>query len=135
MPIEELTNEDVVHRCAVCETATRTRLATLAIGVGSVESPVVEGRVLRLPPCPSCRSEEFLVRSVDGQPEPPVGNYAYLHRLLVDQLHAQLAKAGRVDKRIGKLKLPELTAAQRKEFFADGLKLPPPPMEKLERAS
>lgn len=135
MPIEELTNEDVLQRCSACQSTARVRLATLSIGVGSTVPDDIDGRVTRLPPCATCKAEEFLVRSVDGQPLPPVGSYAHLHRLLVDQLHAQLAKTGRVDKRVGKLKLAELSAAQRKEFFPDGLRLPVAAAERLERAS
>ncbi|MDP1826675.1 MAG: hypothetical protein Q8L48_25615 [Archangium sp.] len=134
MPIEELTNEDVLQRCTACQSATRVRLATLSVGVGSAVPEDIDGRVLRLPACTTCKAEEFLIRSLDGQPMPTPGSYSHLHRLLVDQLHAQLAKAGRVDKRLGKLKLPELSAANRKEFFLDGLKLPAPPPEKLERS-
>lgn len=135
MPIEELTNEDVLQRCSACQSTARVRLAALSIGVGSTLPEDVDGRVLRLPQCPTCKAEEFLIRSIDGQPVPTPGSYAHLHRLLVDQLHAQLAKAGRVDKRLGKLKLSELTAANRKEFFPDGLKLPATPPEKTVRAS
>lgn len=135
MPIEELTNEDVLQRCSACQSTARVRLATLSIGVGSTVPGDVDGRVTRLPPCSTCKAEEFLIRSVDGQPMPHVGSYAHLHRLLVDQLHAQLAKAGRVDRRVGRLKLAELPAAQRKEFFPDGLKLPAAAAERLERAS
>jgi len=134
MPIEGLTNEEVLQRCSVCASTARVRLATLSIGVGSAVPEDIDDRVLRLPACATCKAEEFLIRSIDGEPTPPVGSYAHLHRLLVDQLHAQLAKAGRVDKRVRKLKLTELAAATKKEFFPDGLKLPAPPAEKLERA-
>jgi hypothetical protein len=134
MPIEELTNEEVLQRCTGCQSATRVRLATLSVGVGSVVPEDIDGRILRLPACTTCKAEEFLIRSVDGQPMPTPGSYAHLHRMLVDQLHAQLAKAGRVDKRLGKLKVPELSAATKKEFFPDGFKLPTQPAEKLERA-
>ncbi len=53
MPIEELSNEEVLQRCSMCQTATRSKLATLSLGV-------LDGRVVRLPPCPKCKAEDSL---------------------------------------------------------------------------
>ena len=54
-------------------------------------------RVVPLPPCPACKSSEFLIRSTDGEPAHPApGSFGHLHRLLVDQVHAELVKRKRV---------------------------------------
>ena len=66
MPIEELTNEEVLQRCAMCATTTRSKLSTLPIGVGSKLVDDVDGRVLKLPPCWRCNAEEFVIRSESG---------------------------------------------------------------------
>lgn len=131
MPIEELTSEAVLQRCAVCQTETKVPLPTLSIGVGSQVPEDIDPRVVRLPACPICKAQEFLIRSVDGQPTPAPGTYAHLHSLLVDQLHAELASVGRVEKRLVDLKVTEVSAAAKKEFFPDGLKLPAPLPETL----
>jgi hypothetical protein len=131
MPIEELTGEEVVQRCTMCQTATRLKLASLSLGVGSTFADDVDGRVVRLPPCPKCKAEEFLIRSADGTPATPEG-YADLHRLLVDQLHASLAKLGRFDARLKVPALADLPPATVKEFFPGGLKLLAPAVEKVD---
>jgi hypothetical protein len=123
MPIEELTQDEVLQRCAVCQTATRVKLGGLSLGVGSTFGDDVDARVLRLPRCPSCKAEEFLIRSATGEPTAAKGGYAYLHRLLVDQLHASLAQQGRFDSRLKALALSDLAPATVKEFFPHGLKL------------
>ena len=94
MPIEELSNEEVLQRCSMCQTATRSKLATLSLGVGSIVADDLDGRVVRLPPCPKCKAEEFLIRSAAAPTSAPK-SYGDLHRLLVDQLHASLVKQGR----------------------------------------
>ena len=122
MPIEELTSEEVLQRCSMCQTATRSKLATLSLGVGSAVADDLDGRVVRLPPCPKCKAEEFLIRSADGSPAAPE-SYGELHQLLVDQLHASVAKLGRFDARLKLPVLADLPPATVKEFFPHGLKL------------
>ena len=132
MPIEELTNEEVLQRCSVCQTSTRSKLATLSLGVGSTVADDLDGRVVRLPPCPKCKAEEFLIRS-DATPAAAPATYGDLHRLLVDQLHASLVKKGRLDARLKTVPtLSDLDPNLVKTFFADGLKLLAEPLEKLE---
>lgn len=132
MPIEELTNEEVLQRCSLCQTATRSKLATLSLGVGSTVADDLDGRVVRLPPCPKCKAEEFLIRS-EVSPTSAPSTYGDLHRLLVDQLHASLAKQGRFDARLKKVPtLSDLDPTVVKTFFPDGLKLLIEPLEKLD---
>jgi hypothetical protein len=131
MPIEELTSEEVLQRCSVCQTATRSKLQTLSLGVGSTVADDLDGRVVRLPACPKCKAEEFLIRS-EGAPPATPGSYGDLHRLLVDQLHASLAKLGRFDSRLRVPALVDLDPATVKEFFPDGFKLLAPPLEKVD---
>jgi hypothetical protein len=132
MPIEELTNEEVLQRCSLCQTATRSKLVTLSLGVGSTVADDLDGSVVRLPPCPKCKAEEFLIRS-EVPPAASPTTYGDLHRLLVDQLHASLAKLGRLDARLKKVPtLTDLDPALVKTFFPDGLKLLAEPLEKLE---
>lgn len=131
MPIEELTSEEVLQRCSMCQTATRLKLASLSLGVGSTFADDVDGRVVRLPPCPKCKAEEFLIRSADGAPAASE-SYADLHRMLVDQLHASLAKLGRFDARLKVPALADLPPATVKEFFPGGFKLLAPTVEKID---
>lgn len=132
MPIEELTNEEVLQRCSMCQTPTRSKLATLSLGVGSTVADDLDGRIVRLPPCPKCKAEEFLIRS-DATPAAAPTTYGDLHRLLVDQLHASLVKKGRLDARLKAVPtLSDLDPNLVKTFFADGLKLLAEPLEKLE---
>jgi len=132
MPIEELTNEEVLQRCSLCQTATRSKLVALSLGVGSAVADDLDGGVVRLPPCPKCKAEEFLIRS-QAPPTAAPTTYGDLHRLLVDQLHASLAKLGRLDARLKKVPtLTDLDPVVVKAFFPDGLKLLAEPLEKLE---
>jgi len=54
-----------------------------------------------------------------------------LHQLLVDQLHASVAKLGRCDARLKLPTLADLPPATVKEFFPGGLKLLAPTVEKV----
>ena len=95
MAIQEITELDIVQRCAVCDRENRVALANLAVGVEHAEQ--VEDGVVPLPECPTCRSREFLVRSpASEQAHPAQGSSGHLHRLMVDELHSQLVKKGRV---------------------------------------
>ena len=131
MPIEELTSEDVLQRCTMCQSTARLKLATLSLGVGSTFADDVDGRIVRLPPCPICKAEEFLIRSTDVAPATPE-SYGDLHQLLVDQLHASVAKLGRFDVRLKLPALADLSPATVKEFFPGGFKLLAPTVEKVD---
>ena len=135
MAIQEITDLDIVQRCAVCDRENRVALANLAVGVEHAEQ--VEDSVVALPECPTCRSREFLLRSpVEEQEHPVVGSSGHLHRLLVDELHSELVKKGRVvaklrDKADKVFTRPiEVEAKQR--FFGKGLKLPARAVEQLQ---
>ena len=99
MAIQEITDLDIVQRCAVCDRENRVALANLAVGVERDDQ--VEDGVVPLPECPTCRSREFLVRSpASEQAHPSQGSSGHLHRLMVDELHSQLVKKGRVVERL-----------------------------------
>ena len=92
MPIEELADDHLVQRCASCAAANTVPSASLAAGVAGV---LVDPRIVALPACAACGAQEFLVRSLATDPEPAApGGYSYLHRLLVDHLHAVLVSKG-----------------------------------------
>jgi hypothetical protein len=77
------------------------------------------------------------VRSPADEIEHPArGSTGHLHRLLVDELHAELVKKGRV---VGRLRIKTdkvftrpLAAEARATLFKDGLKLPPRAVERLQ---
>ena len=95
MAIYELSSTGVVQRCGKCAAENRIALDTLTVGVA--RDGQTDARVVPLPPCPSCKSSEFLLRSADGEPaHPALGSFGHLHRMLVDQVHAELVKRKRV---------------------------------------
>ena len=95
MAIQEITETELVQRCAKCDGENRVPLAGIEVGIERDEQ--VEDSVVALPECPTCRSREFLLRSpVEEQEHPVVGSSGHLHRLLVDELHSELVKKGRV---------------------------------------
>ena len=94
MAIHEVTDTEVLQTCAKCGAENRVPLASLEVGVA--RETLVDGRVVPLPACPACRSSEFLLRSPDDEPQQPDGSVGYLHRLLVDHVHAELVQRGRV---------------------------------------
>ncbi len=91
MAIQEITDVEIVQRCAGCDRENRVALANLAVGVEHAEQ--VEDGVVPLPECPTCRSREFLVRSpASEQAHPSQGSSGHLHRLMVDELHSQASR-------------------------------------------
>lgn len=135
MAIQELTDTELVQRCAKCDGENRIVLASLEVGVereGQVEDSIVP-----LPECPTCHSREFLLRSpVEEQEHPAQGSAGHLHRLLVDELHAELVKKGRV---VAKLKDKKdkvftrpIAVEAKQRFFDKGLKLPGRAVEVLQ---
>ena len=135
MAIQEITDTEIVQRCAVCDRENRVALANLAVGVEHAEQ--VEDGVVPLPECPTCRSREFLVRSpASEQAHPAQGSSGHLHRLMVDELHSQLVKKGRVVARL-KDKTAEvftrpIANEAKQRFFDKGLKLPARAVEQLQ---
>jgi hypothetical protein len=65
MAIQEITDTEIVQRCAGCDRENRVALANLAVGVERDDQ--VEDGVIPLPECPTCRSREFrLFRGIRG---------------------------------------------------------------------
>lgn len=136
MAIYEMTDTEVVQRCAKCGTENRIALAGLTAGVGSESQ--TDARIIALPPCPTCRSVEFLARSPDDEPDYPAqGSFGHLHRMLVDSLHAALVKAdkvapslrdkqGHADQSLAR----PLAPAQQARWFPRGMKIEPPAAER-----
>lgn len=128
MPLEELSDDHLVHRCSGCGSA-RT-LAHAVLETGADDTASVDPRVLALPACTVCGAHEFLVRSVDADREHAVpGSYSHLHRLLVDHLHERL-EPRRAAAHGGKSKTKKPTkgggAEALQRWFPNGLKLPQP---------
>lgn len=135
MAIQEITDTDIVQRCAGCDRENRVALANLAVGVEREDQ--VEDSVVPLPECPTCRSREFLVRSpTSEQGHPSRGSSGHLHRLMVDELHSQLVKTGRVVERlVGKAEqivTKPMASELKTRFFDKGLKLPGRAIEQLQ---
>jgi hypothetical protein len=129
MAIYELNSTALVQRCGKCAAENKVALDTLTVGVARDEQ--TDALVVPLPPCPACKSSEFLIRSADGEPTHPApGSFGHLHRLLVDQVHAELVKRKRVlpslkDKHgavrggVGK----PVAATELKRWFPSGMKI------------
>ena len=96
MAIHEVTTTDVLQRCEACDDEHRILIDDLEVGV--VRDQQVDGRLVPMPPCPVCGAVEFLVRAPDDEPEhPSQGSFGHLHRMLVDELHADLVTRGRTN--------------------------------------
>ena len=131
MSIHEMTSTEVVQRCGRCAAENRIALDTLEVGVARDEQ--TDASVVPLPACPTCRSTEFLLRSPNDEPAHPApGSFGHLHRLLVDEMHAELVKRkkvipllkdnqGRVDPKLAKPVAVEELA----RWFPQGLKIEP----------
>lgn len=131
MSIHEMTSTEVVQRCGKCAAENRIALDTLEVGVARDEQ--TDASVVPLPACPTCRSTEFLLRSPNDEPAHPApGSFGHLHRLLVDEMHAELVKRkkvipllkdnqGRVDPKLAK----PVAAEELARWFPQGLKIEP----------
>lgn len=128
MAIHEITSDDVLQRCEVCDDEHRVLIDSLVVGVA--HNAQIDGRMLPMPPCPACGSVEFLVRAPDNEPEhPSQGSFGHLHRMMVDQLHAELVSRDKVN---AALRDPQgnvsptlarpLSTEKRQRWFADGLR-------------
>ena len=136
MAIHEVTDTEVLQTCAKCGAENRVPLASLEVGVA--RETLVDGRVLPLPSCPACRSTEYLLRSPDDEPQyPESGGVGYLHRLLVDHVHAELVRkeqvhpllkdgTGQVDPTLARPLSVETVA----RWFPNGMRLDAPGQER-----
>jgi hypothetical protein len=127
MPIEELTSDSLVQRCAQCAARNMIPLTELRVGMGGLGEDDVEPAVLRVPACPACRAEEFLIRSHEDEPVHPMpGSYGHRHRLLVDHLHGLLAASGRVHPQVDAESVRRVARAELEPWFGESLTLPAP---------
>jgi len=128
MAIHEVTPTDVLQRCEACNDEHRVLIDDLEVGVARDEQ--VDGRLVPMPPCPACGAVEFLVRAPDDEPEhPSQGSFGHLHRMLVDELHAELVTRGRVNAALQDAEgnvpptlAKPLSTEKRQRWFADGLR-------------
>lgn len=131
MALNEITDVDVRLRCGRCSVDTRVAITTLVVGV--VRNGTPDERVIALPACATCASNEFLMRTPDDDPAYPApGSYGHLHRMLVDHLHADLINRDKmiteVRTKIGTNKaafIRPLTADLIARWFPAGLKIDP----------
>lgn len=86
--IESMSDDRIDVRCGECNEPRGVRLQ--AIDVRTLSSATA---VVALPPC-ACGAVEFLVRAPRPEPEDQ-GGKTHRHQLLVDHLHATLARQGR----------------------------------------
>ncbi|WP_434345601.1 hypothetical protein ACN6A1_26835 [Myxococcus virescens] len=135
MAIHEVTDEDVLQRCARCGSGNRLALASLEVGVARRED--VDDGLVQFPPCPACRSTEFLIRAAEGESEYPApGSFGHLHRLLVGHLHAEFVQRGRLHTArkpkgggASKVLVGPLSQEARERWFPQGLRITVPPDE------
>lgn len=139
MSIHEVTDTDVLQRCAGCGDEHRVLITHLEVGVARDDQ--VDPRLVPMPPCPLCGSSEFLVRAPDNEPEhPSQGSFGHRHRMLVDHLHAELVGRDQVN---DMLRDPEgnvaptlarpLSTEKRERWFAGGLRARRP-VEQTQRS-
>jgi len=140
MALHEINRQHVLQRCSRCDSDNRASLDALEVGVARRED--VDDGLVQLPPCPSCRSTEFLIRADEGEPENPTpGSFGHLHRLLVDHLHAELLQRGRLHAglkaKLGKRTVVArpLTQEARERWFPKGLKIEVAPDDVPRRSS
>jgi len=135
MSIHEVTDTDVLQRCAGCGDEHRVLIDDLEVGVARDDQ--VDSLLVPMPPCAACGSSEFLVRAPDNEPEhPSPGSFGHRHRMLVDHLHAELVQR---DKVVAPLLDQEghapvslarpLTTEAKDRWFARGMKIDAPTRE------
>lgn len=137
MSIHEVTDTDVLQRCAGCGDERRVLIDDLEVGVAREDQ--VDPLLVPMPPCAACGSSEFLVRAPDNEPEyPSPGAFGHLHRMLVDHLHAELVRRDRVvaslrdqEGRAPTLLAKPLTTETRTRWFPRGMKVEAPAKEQV----
>nr|BDT32006.1 hypothetical protein MFMH1_16750 [Myxococcus sp. MH1] len=132
MAIHEVTVDDVLQRCARCGSGNRISLDSLEVGVARRED--ADDGLVQFPPCPACRSTEFLIRAPESEPEHPApGSFGHLHQLLVGHLHAELVQRGRLHTVLkpkggstSKVVVRPLSQDARERWFPQGLRIEVP---------
>nr|WP_255666178.1 hypothetical protein [Myxococcus sp. AS-1-15] len=110
------------------------RLALDPQEVGVARRGDADDSLVQLPPCPACRSTEFLTRAAEREPGHPVpGSFGHLHRLLVAHLHAELVQRGRLHTVLkpkggsaGKVLMRPLSQEARERWLPQGLRIAVP---------
>jgi hypothetical protein len=141
MPIETLAADHLVQRCVVCKTTHTIAHQGLIAGVVNTHAGLSDPRVVALPPCAVCKSQEFLIRSSAGEEDAVAqGGYAHLHRLLVDRLHDVLTGKKQLAQAVqGAPPSPirlgaQVADATLKRWFPSGLTLPAPSATEVVKA-
>ncbi|MBE7449151.1 MAG: hypothetical protein HS111_09715 [Kofleriaceae bacterium] len=116
--IEFMDDDRIGVRCAMCNEARDVRLQGVEVRTLSSVTAIVA-----LPSC-ACGAIEFLVRAPRVATE-ILGGDTHRHQLLVDHLHATLARRGRVarDSKDAEKVCPPVPDAVLARWFPDGLKL------------
>ncbi|KAB2911241.1 MAG: hypothetical protein F9K40_01190 [Kofleriaceae bacterium] len=118
--IESIEGDRIGVRCVECRESRAVELR--GIEVRTLNSATA---VVALPTC-ACGAVEFLVRAMRPEPEEP-GGTTHRHQLLVDHLHATLARQGRVtpDSKDAEKVCPEVARDVLARWFPDGFSLWP----------
>jgi hypothetical protein len=142
MPIETLADDHLVQRCIACKATNTVAHQGLVAGVVDTHMGLSDPRVIALPPCAACKSQEFLIRSSAGEADAIAqGGYAHLHRLLVDRLHDVLAGKKQLVQTVkggppSPIRLgAQVDDATLKRWFPSGLTLPAPSAAETAKAS
>lgn len=116
--IESMEDERIGIRCAECHERRDMRLRGLEVRTLDSSTAVVA-----MPSC-RCGAVEFLVRAARPEPEEP-GGTTHRHQLLVDHLHATLARQGRVtrDSKDAEKVCPAVSDDVLAQWFPNGLVL------------
>lgn len=125
MPILQITNDDVIQRCAVCDSRNELSASDLT----PTGEPGAPSGIVALPAC-RCGAVEFLVRAPkDEPPHPAPGSFGHRHRVLVDAVVDAIAtEASDDDSGSFALRVrSRIRAAFNDELFAGELVTEPPP--------
>jgi hypothetical protein len=116
--IESIEDERIGVRCAECNQRRDVRLRGLEVRTLDSSTAIVA-----LPTC-RCGAFEFLVRATRPAPVAP-GGMSHRHQLLVDHLHAELVRGGRVarESKDAEKVCPPVPAAELEHWFPSGLSL------------
>jgi hypothetical protein len=141
MPIETLADDHLVQRCIACKATHTIAHQGLVAGVADTHAGLSDPRVIALPPCTVCKSQEFLIRSSAGEADAvSQGDYAHLHRLLVDRLHDVLTGKKQLVQAVKGAPLSPIRLgthvddATLKRWFPGGLTLPAPSAAETAKA-
>lgn len=123
MPIREIHDRDLEQECIACGRSNMYGFDAITAGIAHEER--VDPNIIRLPVCGHCGAQEFLIRSPSKDEHPAPGSYGHLHRLLVDELHARLVNAGRLEGAIDAENIPrhEPNPEILRRYFPERLRL------------